>query len=349
MGALGLLLFVDYLIHRKRPYVPQAIEAKKESSEPAAPIVTVPKPVPLPRLEPLEFMDVLRRSLKDFRANLILIIPALVEYLRFGVSYGVSMYFKPSSNSANLANLVSVIIFLVVFNVTYLGQISLTGAAVSKGKASLRDWRAGFNYFWTLFVLVSFFGLLFAGPYFGLERLFQGVKPIGTPVAYLTYYLVTMPILILGQSFLCVCFAAVGLDKKRFVGSVKAAWHVLSDRREVFLRFVVFSLVVSIAYDAPARLVALILNSASPTSPASNFGLIFFIVYNLGDAILTSLLFLIAFRIYWGFKEQYAIGSTEHSTGRVQQPMRKFCVKCGTELPYGSKFCTNCGTRVVNQ
>jgi len=346
MGALALLLFVDYLIHRKRPFVFQVSEVRKESSGPAAPIATVPKPASLPRLQPLAFMDVLCRSLKDFRANLILIIPLLVEYLWSEVSYGVSRYLKPSSNSANVVNLVSVIIFLGVFIVVYLGQISLTGAAVSRGKASLRDWRDGFKYFWTLFVLVSVFGLLFAGPYFGLERLYQNVKPLGTLVAYLTYVLVTFPLPALGQSFLFVCFAAVGLDKKPFVGSVKAAWRVLSDRWGVFLRFVVFSLGASIAYDALARLIAPILNSASLTFPANDFGLILFFVYGLGDVILTSLLFLIAFRIYWGFKEQYAIGSTEHSMDRVQHPMRKqFCVECGTELAYGSKFCNKCGAK----
>ena len=343
VAALALLLLLDYRFHkRKRQELPVA-RVETQPNRMAAP-VALPKPEPLPRLEPLAFMDVLRRSLKDYRENLILVVPFVIRYIQSGVSYVISPNYPLQSPSIpNPLLLLNSLISLVVVFAVYLGQISLTAAAVGKGKAALRDWSDGFKYFWTFLAFLIVFGLLLVGPELGTGSLYQQIKPHSATIAYATYYLVTIPILAAGQSVLFVCLGAMGLDHKGFAASLDMGWRAMSARWSAFAGLVMISIAVQAAIDVAAFLTAPILEGAGALK-----SLVF--VFPLVQMIASPLWFLIAFRIYRGFNEPNA-APTQPELSKPHEDLsgvitrRQFCIQCGAELPIGSKFCLKCGSK----
>jgi len=343
VAALALLLLLDYRYHKLKPHELPPTRVEIQPSKMAVPLA-LPKPEPLPKLEPLAFMDVLRRSLKDYRENLVLVVPFLIQYIQSWASYAVSSRYPSQSPSMpNPLLLLNGLISLVVVFAAYLGQISLTAAAVGRGKAALRDWSDGFKYFWTFLAFLIVFGLLLVGPELGTGLLYQQIKPHSATIAYATYYLVTIPILATGQSILFVCFAAMGLDRKGFATSLDMGWRAMWARRSAFAGLVIISIAVQGAIDVAAFLTAPILEGALKN-------LIF--VFPLVQIIVFPLWFLIAFRIYRGFNEPNAaltqpeLSKPQEDSSRVIT-RKQFCIQCGAELPIGSKFCLKCGSKQV--
>jgi len=335
MGALGLLLFVDYLIHRKRPYVPQASEARKESSEPPAPIVTVPKPAPLMRLQPLAFTDVFRKSLSDYQANPILLVPLLVSVIESQLATAIisNYYLSPP-----LASLDLIVTYVVVFLVL-LGRISMTGAVVRRGRTTLGDWRVGLKYFWTVIWLGITFGILEYGPVMGAWLLFSSLKSNYTSAqviisnytrAQVIISLATVPVTAFVSSALSICLAAVTLDNKNVRESLRVGWRVISDRWSAFGGLFILNASVSLYSTALHYLIG------------EKFSAY---VVGLVSLVIGPLLLLIAFRIYWGFNHSDTEAARVEVNTAAVISRRRFCPECGTELPPSSKFCPSCGTK----
>lgn len=323
--SLAALFLLDYSIHRRRPYVIKISEVKSEPSRSAPSIVTVSKPVPLPRLQPLAFTDVFRRSLKDYRANLILLVPPLVQLVQSQLYVALASRYRSPPNHFNLFFFLNGIVTIVMYFVVLFGEVSMTAAVISRGKTTLRDWPVALKYFWTVIGLGIIFGLLVGAPYIAALLLYQSSR--------LIYFLITVPLGAFDYSLLTVCLAAIALDNTNLVESLRMGRRVVVDRRSAFAGLFVFSTMVQLCYNGLYYLIG-------ERFGASN-------VLALVSLAIGPLFLLVPFRIYWGFDRSHASTDTERST--VDAPVlgtkTRVCVQCGMELPFGSKFCTNCGAK----
>ena len=306
--SLVALLLLDYHIHRKRSSIIKISQFRTERSGPVAPvpILTVPEPAPLPRLQPLRFMDVFRRSLKDYRANLVLLVPPLVHLVESRLAAAIIA--KYSLNHYGLLFLLNGLVTIVVYFFVLFGEFSMTAAVVSRGKTTLRDWLVSLKYFWTVIGLGILFGLLVGAPYIAALPLYQGVKSNGTAITSVVYSLITVPLATLGDTVLLVCLAAVTLDNKNLSESLHMGWRVIADRRSAYAGVFIFYTLVEFCFTESYYLIA--------ENSWTSYAVI------LVSLVIGPLFLLIPFRIYWGFNR---------------------CVQCGTQVPVGSKFCPNCG------
>jgi len=304
--SLVALLLLDYHIHRKRSSIIKISGPRAEPSRVApVPIVTVPEPAPLPTLQPLSFNDVFRRSLRDYRINLILVVPLLIRVIQSVVSREISLAYSTNRPLGLLNDFATAVVLFMVL----LGEISMTGAVVRRGKTALRDWPVGFRYLWTVIGLGIFFGLLVGVPYIAAALpLLQNLKPNGSAIAQAIYSLITIPIAVLGESALSICMAAAALDNRNFSESLRMGWRVIADRRSAFAGLFIFLTTVGLCFTEFYYLIG----EKSWGSYA----------VSLVSLVIGPLFLLIPFRIYWGFNR---------------------CVQCGTQVPVGSKFCPNCG------
>jgi len=347
VGVLGLLLLLDHLIHRTKAHVLPVTPVKNEPST-AGP-VAVQKLEPLPRLEPLAFMDVLRKSLKDYRLNMILFLPALSYFILGESTLLVESYFEATQLPAYYGG-VSLIFFPVYFCL-FLAQISLTGRVVRGGKVINFPelWVDMRKYAMTVLGIGFVFGIIYVGPFLLSQLLYYyrwtpfllETSPQLMLILSLVRDLVTAPLYVLIDCAFYVCLAGVGVTGLKYAEAMRAGRYVISQRRSVFIRFFLVLLAVSILLDCSGYIVAGYLESASILR------LIFSAVTDFGVRVFYPLWFLIAFRIYWGFKEDnLTLQAGATSVGPPEAISRKqFCTQCGTELPYGSRFCSNCGTR----
>ena len=358
VAALALLLVFDYYLHRTKWYrfrVSQAGEGSRQTASVLSAATPKPETLPeiLPRLEPLRFTDVLRRSLSDYRANMILLTPLLVQFAVSYVSRAVfAAYLIPSPTSMQSEQVSELPVFLshaliifvvagivlIVDFVVPLGQVSMTASVVSNGRTRLSDWPQGVRkYFWSVFAVGIVFAIPSAVALFLPQQLYNNLKPLNPTTATVAYYLIREPLNGVIEAAFYVCLAGVGLDLTQFRSALSVGWRVMSHRRIAFASLVALTIVVSLCFDAIRFLIAPFIKSG----PVPLAIILFSYAVALVEILPSPLWLLMAFRIYRGFD----------SGDVAQQPLRviekQFCIACGVELPVGSKFCSECGSRQV--
>lgn len=359
-SAVGtvLLIVLSYLVNsRRRPKTLPSQPVETERIIPTPPAIL--QSMPLPRLEPLAFGEILRKSVAEYRANLILLVPVIVMFIQTEVTGAVSSsYLTPkflssiratpfSATSLHflLFELFVVYSSLIVSFLVLLGQVSMTAKVVTDRECRLGDWLVGVRkYFLTVFAISLIFSIMFAAGEFLSGQLYSDLKPLGPMVASIVYYLLSVPLSILTQSVFYVCLAGVPLDRNRFRAAFRMGVRAISSRRSAFAWFLILSVAVLLGLQALGYAIVSILSTAP--SPLRWIA----VAYAFVEVLPSPLWFLIAFRIYGGFNAPTgplaSIQSEQGKDGFVKASSgEQCCIACGGHIPLDAKFCTECGSK----
>jgi hypothetical protein len=261
-----------------------------------------------------QLSEIVRRSLTDYRANRVLFVPPLV-----GLIYSLlsSMIAYGNANLALSTNLVQVglaIVFLnfVVLFLVILGQASMAGKVVLKGKTKLPDWGAGTRkyFFRVLGIGLAFIGIaLVVLMIFGLVLVFTflpdiiahpGVPPklptlFVNPAGAFVVQLLSVFLITLADSVLYLWLAPAILDYKGVGTSLDVGLKTFKRSWKAFVGFFALflgaSVVVLIINDLPTITgvtIRPLVGSLTPTYLTSQFI----------EKLLSPLWFLITFRLY---------------------------------------------------
>ncbi len=261
-----------------------------------------------------QLSEIVSRSLTDYAANPVLFVPPLV-----GLIYSLlsSMIVYGNANLALPTNLVQVglataFLNLVVLFLVILGQASMAGKVVLKGKTKLSDWGAGARkyFFRVLGIGLAFIGIaLVFLVIFGFVLVFTflpdiiahpGVSPklpslFLNPTGVFVVQLIPVFLITLADSVLYLWLAPAILDYKGVGTSLDVGLKTFKRSWKAFVGFFALffgaSVVVLVINDLPTITgvtIRPLVASLTPTNLTSQFL----------ERLLSPLWFLITFRLY---------------------------------------------------
>jgi len=265
----------------------------------------------------MDFSKIVRKSLADYRANPVLLVPPLVAFL---VSTLTSATLPRTSTGVGFPTITSsllmtgfgmIFLSLVVSFLVILGQASMSGKTVSEGKTKLADWGSGVRryFFRVLGIGLVFLGIVFVlfmivGIAYALTILPKLITPEGivtppttsaTVAAQPVFTLATTLIFTVTQSVFYVWLASAIIDNKGVGTSLDIGLRTIRRNFRTFLEFMALFFIVSVIVTVIGDLSALIGISVQPlvgslTSTS--------IVSQIIEKIFSPLWFLIAFELY---------------------------------------------------
>ena len=305
------------------------------------------------------FNQLLRKSLADYKANLVLIVPALVSTI---ASYAVTAYYSPilvgaaasTSPHAMLSRMGWVFgfefILLFVGFLILLGQVSMTGKVISAGKTRVSDWWVGVRkYCWrvlgvgTVFgaviIAVSVVGTIVWVFLFLLPSISQS-GPSSPPAAFAfgqrPIFSVAFALLgAIGVSIFVMCLAPIVLDSNGVWGSITSGFKAMRKSGIIFLEFL--GLVFLLSLPSTFLGFRLIPNLSSFQSFAGNPA---FLLSEIIGTLVSPLFYLMGFRIYNESRmpETFIMGDSSAMTNL------KSCQSCNARIPADARYCPSCGT-----
>jgi hypothetical protein len=233
-------------------------------------------------------IEILERSLKEYKDNPILLAPFLILTL---VGW-VLAYFLTQTEEWLLAIPMLLIIFL-----SLTGLASMSAKVAASGKCELSDWWTGVrNYFWNLLAVSIIVGLIVGILVDSPSRLIFFDQP--PSIVSRSYHAFTASV---ADFLLFVCYAAVMVDHSGPWTSIKRGWKAIRASGRISLSFLVILFIVSEMRIFVAS--ETVLSNSSFTSILSSYFTLPSIGYTIFQLLLDPLWFLIGFAIYLKFSE----------------------------------------------
>ncbi len=244
-----------------------------------------------------EELTILKRSLRNYKDNYVLLVPALMLTLS-GVLLSYTLVKMRVPNELSIEDtLPAILLTLFVGVLCDVGLATMSAKVITKGTCKLSDWWAGVRiYFWRLLnisilltLLIAIIGLI---PY-SLLLLIR----VPSMIENLVLTFVVSVLFFLRY----VCFAAATIDDEGSWSSIGIGWRTVRASGRVFLSFVAVSFVFSEVRVLESSHSGST-NSALTSSLAGSLTLLG-IGYTIIGLFLIPLWFLIAFRIYGTFSQ----------------------------------------------
>lgn len=243
----------------------------------------------------MKILEILSRSSIDYRVNLVLIIPPLIDLVRTSVRLMFSSaVVSQLSNVFNPFLLAFVLLDSVTALLVLLGQCVMTGKVISEAKTKLADWITyGKKFFFTVLGISILFGLII----FSLNRLTTPYLVWVTPENF--YSPRTLLITIgfglfayrIPQGFFFFWLASAILSGK---GTVRSLIDALKALRHCFVVFGGFALMYFVVQDFSDLLIDYVFR----VQPLIGNLTISHVLSGTIDAALSPLWFLMAFSLY---------------------------------------------------
>ena len=298
-----------------------------------------------------KLVELLKKSLFDYRNNLILISPQLLAtVILFLLSYArkpLPTVTASRSIASGLIGLVSIFSLIIDFLVLVV-QASMTRKVILTGKTRLRDGLKGIRqFFWAVFVILigmTMVGMVFVIPvlivgfvYFSLHA-HEGLQAVLEFIFGWGSFFINPPL----DAILYLSLAPAILANLEMTTSISSGLSAAKKNVTCFITLMGFMFASEVVTFGLGELNHLV-TAHSASLPMYTLEGVTAILGTLPGALLVPLCMLLGFRIY-SESNASQVAKAQTFTGSPETEVTKVCRCCGGRMPSTARYCPNCGT-----